>query len=357
MTVQFYIKTLCTPLDAFEIYKIVAKGEDCIFLDSSKRELPYGRYSIIGINPFLSVKYENNRIYEKSCGECFSPQDTHKNIFHYLKEKIQKYQLKNPTALPFVGGAIGYFSYDFGCRQKNITMPPEQIASVPDVYFIFYDNTIIFDHSKGQAYVTGLGILQDAKESADALIFQIKNNEYSENKYTEKNEEFFEKPIHKPFLKSRFSDKDYIKAIEKMQYYINKGDIHLANMTHTFSGVFQNNPLSTYENLRRINPAPFSAYLPLDGFYVLCSSPERFLKVRNKNVETRPIKGTVPRGQTPIEDEINRHILENSEKDKAELAMITKLEENDLRKVCKPDTVKVSDLFKIETFATVFHFR
>ncbi|HQD29812.1 anthranilate synthase component I family protein [Acetivibrio saccincola] len=350
MTIQFHIKTLCTSLDAFQIYKLVAKGEDYIFLDSSKKELPYGGYSIIGINPFLTVKYENNCIYEKTSGEFFSPLGKYKNIFNYLKEKIQKYKLNNPTDLPFVGGAIGYFSYDFGCRLKNIPLPSEQIAAIPEVYFVFYDNAIIIDHKTGQVSVTGLGILQDAKKSVDALVCEIKDN-----RYAEKNQEAFEKSIHTPFFKSCFSKKDYIKAIEKMQNYIHKGDIFLANMTHTFSSIFQNNPQSTYENLRRINPAPFSAYLPLDGFHVLCSSPERFLKVRNGNVETRPIKGTIPRGQTPQEDEINRCILENSEKDKSELAIITKLEKNDLMRVCKPDTVKAKELFKIEAFATVFH--
>ena len=350
MTIQFHIKTLRTSLDAFQIYKLIAKGEDYIFLDSSKKELPYGGYSIIGANPFLTVKYENNCIYEKAGGELFSPLATHKNIFDYLKEKIQKYKLNNPTDLPFIGGAIGYFSYDFGCRLKRITMPSEQVAAIPEVYFVFYDNAIIIDHTTEQVSITGLGVLQDAKKSVDSLMCEIQRS-----KCNEKKQGIFENSTHTPFFKSRFSKKDYIKAIEKMQDYIHKGDIGLANMTHTFSSVFQNNPQSTYENLRRVNPAPFSAYLPLDGFHVLCSSPERFLKVQNGDVETRPIKGTIPRGQTPQEDEINRRILENSEKDKAELAMITELEKNNLKKVCKPDTVTVRELFKIETFATVFH--
>ena len=180
MTIQFHIKTLCTSLDAFQIYKLVAKGEDYIFLDSSKKELPYGGYSIIGINPFLTVKYENNCIYEKTSGEFFSPLGKYKNIFNYLKEKIQKYKLNNPTDLPFVGGAIGYFSYDFGCRLKNIPLPSEQIAAIPEVYFVFYDNAIIIDHKTGQVSVTGLGILQDAKKSVDALVCEIKDNRYAE---------------------------------------------------------------------------------------------------------------------------------------------------------------------------------
>ena len=202
MTIQFHIKTLCTSLDAFQIYKLVAKGEDYIFLDSSKKELPYGGYSIIGINPFLTVKYENNCIYEKTSGEFFSPLGKYKNIFNYLKEKIQKYKLNNPTDLPFVGGAIGYFSYDFGCRLKNIPLPSEQIAAIPEVYFVFYDNAIIIDHKTGQVSVTGLGILQDAKKSVDALVCEIKDN-----RYAEKNQEAFEKSINTQFLNPVFLKK------------------------------------------------------------------------------------------------------------------------------------------------------
>ena len=149
------------------------------------------------------------------------------------------------------------------------------------------------------------------------------------------NKKFSKRQCPNLFLNPLFPKVEYLEAVKELQHYIRKGDIYLANMTHTFSGVFQNNPQDTYENLRKVNPAPFSAFLPLDGFYVLCSSPERFLKVKNGIVETRPIKGTIPRGQTPNEDEINRRTLENSEKDKSELAMIVELEKNDLKKVCK----------------------
>lgn len=368
MAVQFHIKNFSTPSDAFYIYKLVENGKDCIFLDSSKRELPYGGYSIIGVNPFLTVKYENNCVYEKAGGESFSPLGTNINVFDYLKEKIQKYKLNNSTDLPFIGGAIGYFSYDFGCRLKNIKMPAKQIASIPEVYFVFYDNAVIIDHSTKKVSVTGLGILQDSEKSVDTLVTLIKNNKFIknnefnnkcagnvENKYIKNKQEVFEKAVPKPFFKSPFSKVEYLEAVKELQHYIRKGDIYLANMTHTFSGVFQNNPQDTYENLRKVNPAPFSAFLPLDGFYVLCSSPERFLKVKNGIVETRPIKGTIPRGQTPNEDEINRRTLENSEKDKSELAMIVELEKNDLKKVCKEDTVRTVELFKVESFATVFH--
>jgi len=107
--------------------------------------------------------------------------------------------------------------------------------------------------------------------------------------------------------------------------------------------------------LRRINPAAFSVLMKLDGFDIISSSPERFLKIEQGAVETRPIKGTRPRGQTEEEDMLNRLALLNSEKDRAELLMIVDLERNDLSKVCKPHSIKVTQLYKLEEYSTVFH--
>ena len=110
-----------------------------------------------------------------------------------------------------------------------------------------------------------------------------------------------------------------------------------------------------YEKLRSINKAPFSAYMNFEDFQVISSSPERFLSVVEGKVHTRPIKGTRPRGKNPKEDKENKEALINSEKDKSELLMIVDLERNDLSKVCTPHSVKVTELFKIEEYATVFH--
>lgn len=347
---QLYVKTIRTALDAFSLYQRVSKGENHIFLDSSKQDLPYGRYSSMGANPFLTIKYEHDCIYEKRGDAPFLATDTQQTIFEYLNEKMEQYKVENPTKLPFVGGAIGYVSYDLGCRLEHIAMTSEPVAEVPEAYFVFYDNVVTVDHSTEQVSITGLGILEDAKKSVDALICQIEG-EGQRGKLQEAPAETQPPPC----FQSPFSAKEYKEAVETMRNYIREGDIYIANMTHTFSSPFQNDPQKTYETLRTVNPAPFSAYLPLEGFTVLCSSPERFLEVRKDQVETRPIKGTMPRGSTQEEDEENKRILEHSEKDKSELLMIVDLERNDLSKVCQPGTVKVTELFKTEAFATVFH--
>lgn len=347
---QLQIKEITTSLDAYQIYQKISQGEDCIFFDSSKKDLAYGRYSLIGANPFLTIKYENACLYEKRGDGSFVASSTHQDVFDYLNEIIERYRVHNPTKLPFIGGAMGYFSYDFGCRLENVTMTSEQIADVPDAYFVFYDNAIIIDHSTKQVFITGLGILEDSEQSIYDLICQMQDEGSRE-----KTMEISPEVEHTPFFQSPFSAKEYQKSIESMRNYIQEGHIYIANMTHMFTSTFRNNPQKAYETLRKVNPAPFSAYLPLDGFHVLCSSPERFLEVRNGQVQTRPIKGTIPRGKNSKEDELNRKRLADSEKDTSELLMIVDLERNDLSKVCQAGTVKVPELFQIEAYSTVFH--
>ena len=154
---------------------------------------------------------------------------------------------------------------------------------------------------------------------------------------------------------SNFEKESYEKAILSLKEYIRNGDVYIANMTRQIWCYNKEESFSIYEKLRSINKAPFSVFMNFNDFQVISSSPERFLYVKDKMVHTRPIKGTRPRGKNFLEDMENRKALENSEKDKAELLMIVDLERNDLSKVCKPNSVKVTELFKIEEYATVFH--
>jgi para-aminobenzoate synthetase component 1 len=146
-----------------------------------------------------------------------------------------------------------------------------------------------------------------------------------------------------------------MKALDAVHEYILAGDIYQTNLTQRFNADLQISPLELYSELRKINPAPFASYIDFGVGQIVSSSPERFILVQGRNIETRPIKGTMPRGKTAAEDAANRETLVNSEKDKAELLMIVDLERNDLGKIAKTGTVKVPELFKLETYQTVFH--
>ncbi len=156
-------------------------------------------------------------------------------------------------------------------------------------------------------------------------------------------------------LKGGFTHKEYVDAVEKARQYIIAGDIFEVNLSQRFEAELSITPYELYQRLRQINPAPFACYLDFDEVSVVSASPERFLRVQGDWVETRPIKGTRPRGKTPEEDQALAKELLTSAKDRAENIMIVDLERNDLGRLCRFGTVKVTELAILEVFPTVFH--
>lgn len=147
----------------------------------------------------------------------------------------------------------------------------------------------------------------------------------------------------------------YCRLIRSIQEEINQGDVYQVNLSHEINRTFQKDPFVLFKELMRLNPAPFSAYLKSGSFTIISSSPERLLQKKGPLLKTRPIKGTAPRSLSPGEDEASRLNLLNSEKDKAELLMITDLMRNDLGKVSLPGSITVDPLIQLETYANVFH--
>lgn len=334
---NFKIKEIDNKLESHEVYSLFKDERNSIFLDSSKEESEFSLYSFIGVNPFKKFVSKGDKIY-------IDEKLSYGDPFVKLDELIKKYKIDYESNIPFLGGAMGYFSYDIGRVIEKMPESAKDDLSIPDSYFLFYDNVIIFDLRNKKTYVTALGIKEDSEKSIKYIEDKIKRGKIEFNIILDKKSEFI----------SNFSREEYIDAVKQVKDYIKEGHTYIANLTQRFQCQYNSNPFDTYISLRSINKAPFSCYLNLEDFQIISSSPERFLKVYNK-VETRPIKGTRPRGINEIEDKKNREELLNSEKDKSELLMIVDLERNDLSKVCKPFSVKVTELFKLEEYATVFH--
>ena len=166
----------------------------------------------------------------------------------------------------------------------------------------------------------------------------------------------FDQAASKPVnLRSNFTHERYLEAVQKARDYIIAGDIFQVNISQRFEADMPLPPYELYRRLRKINPAPFASYLNFDGVTLVSASPERFLRLSGDRVETRPIKGTRPRGKDPARDEALAQELVNSFKDKAEHVMIVDLERNDIGRVCRFGTVRVSELMALEKYATVFH--
>ncbi|MBM7871271.1 para-aminobenzoate synthetase component 1 [Clostridium pascui] len=336
---NFFIKEINTKLDPFDVFTIFKDTKNAIILDSSKKNNGLGEYSFIGINTFLTFKATGSK-----CS--INDEEFNGDGFTELENLLKRYKIDKNTHLPFSGGCIGYFSYDASRSLEKLPETAKKDIAIPDIYFNFYDNLIIFDHINNKTYISASGIIKNSNESIkeiEALIANGKKIEYFD--LIESDTKFY----------SNFDKSEYIETVGKVREYIRSGDVYIANLTQRFWCYNEKSPYEIYKNLRYINPAPFSAYLNLDDFEIISSSPERFIKIRNGKVETRPIKGTRPRGTNEEEDKKNKKELINSEKDKSELLMIVDLERNDLSKVCKPFSVKVTELFKLEEYSTVFH--
>lgn len=337
------IYLLETSLDAYELLTIFQQEHEVIFLDSSKEHKDWGQYSYIVFNPFKTFRY-------KSGLYILDNQTKKGDPFDMLNKIINEYKVINESRFPFVGGGIGYFSYDLVRDMEKLPELSEEIVDIPTCYFNFYDQVIIYDHQNSQVYVSLLNIFDDGIEK----LAYIQNKIHTAKSTAMSNRENC-KQFMKTTFKSPFTRESYMSTIDRMRQYIKDGHIYIANLTHTFKAEVSKEPMAIYGYLRNINPAPFSAYMQLEGFNILSSSPERFLKIQRGYVETRPIKGTRPRGKNREEDEKNKQALLESEKDKSELLMIVDLERNDLSKVCKPCSVKVEGLFDLEVYATVYH--
>ena len=321
-----------------EVYNVFKDETDTILLDSSKEDKTLSKFSFIGLNPFMTFEAKGNTCLIDDVEVIGEP-------FDVLEKLIEKYKISEEvySHIPLISGAIGYISYDVCRILEELPNSSMEDFNISDIKFIFYNNIIIFDLYNNKQYITSL---KGIDEEIDLIINKIKSTVHIE--------EYKVEETRKNFI-SNFNKSEYKTAITKMKNYIVSGDIYIANMTQRFYTDSAEDSFEIYKKLRSINKAPFSAYMNFNDFQVISSSPERFLEVNNRKVVTRPIKGTRPRGKTKEEDEKNSLELLNSEKDKAELLMVVDLERNDLSKVCKPHSVKVTELFKLETYATVFH--
>jgi len=233
---------------------------------------------------------------------------------------------------------------------------------LPECYLALYDVVLTFDHRDNRGYLASTGFPEEEEERrqrrASTRLHDFKERlrclPSSAPDMSMAAEEAIHSPSNPVVLRSNFTKPDYLNAVETAREYIAAGDIFQVNLSQRFEGDLSMPAYDLYQRLRRINPAPFAAYLSFDEMAVVSASPERFLKVTADKVETRPMKGTRPRGRSPAEDErLARDLLE-SVKDKAENVMIVDLERNDLGRVCRFGSVKVRELWTLEKYATVF---
>ena len=333
------------------IFSLLEKEEWSIFLDSGNPSHHSGRYDILAAEPIATVVSDKNISTVTHYKSEIAKEVTTASAFHTLRATLSSYS-PSPNKkkdLPFNGGALGYLSYDLARHLEKIPSIAQDFEQFPDMAIGIYTWAIVVDHQLKKSYLTGKVVKENPKYSWKQLIETFSKNHQEKTS--------LKKQIFKvdSKIESNFSYSDYQIAFNKIKDYIVAGDCYQINLTQRFSASASGDPWSAYLQLRELNPAPFSAYINTPFGQILSSSPERFLKVKENIVETKPIKGTRPRSSNKKEDQRQSDILRNSPKDQAENVMIVDLLRNDLGRVCEIGSVKVPSLFDVESYTTVHH--
>ena len=351
------IEEIYTRLTAPEVFELFNSQPHSFFLDSGMDPKKLGRYSFIGTDPFLVMRSRGNQVTTIQQGR---EENVQGNPFDILHKLLETHRLDSPLSpIPFWGGAVGYLSYDLCHFIERLPATAIDDLKLPESYFGFYDTIVIFDNLESKTYIASTGFpelnekqrLKRARLSLEEMKSRLNSplphipGTYPEN---------FKKTTE-AVLKSNFTPEGYMEAVNRVREYIAAGDVFQVNISQRFETELTVTPYELYRRLRQLNPAPFASYLNFDGVTIVSASPERFLRADGDWVETRPVKGTRPRGKNPVEDTMLAQELLDSVKDHAENVMIVDLERNDLGRVCQYGTVKVTELAILETFPTVFH--
>jgi len=288
-----------------------------LFLDSSRLSHPLSQWSFLCWNPSEIITVKNNQVFLNSI-----PVQTD-NLFEFLQSFLQIYNRQSDETIPFTGGLAGYFGYDLGFSLNPIE--PKNNSHFPDTVLGVYTNILSTNHHTGESWLIG-----EEPDLSNHRAVQYK-------------------PQHVTWQSDK-SDKEFCTDIQMILDEIEAGEVYQVNLSRNYQADLPSDfhPFSHYKILRETNSAPYSAYLHADDFHLLSCSPERFLTVKDKQVETRPIKGTLP-----ITESVEK--LSQNPKERAENIMVVDLLRNDLSKSCKLNSVQVPKLCDIEEFEGLYH--
>ena len=357
-----------------------------LFLDSATPGTRLGRHSFLMADPAVIVRSKGPRC-ERLDVATGDLRQVSRDALAVVRDLLEPHRASSIAGLPpFQGGAAGYIAYDFGLTLDRLPAPRHDDLALFDTVLGVYDWVLAWDHVTSRAWIISTGVPETGasgrQRAADRLTFVsacLAGSGRMPREHGARSpgsaagalpgsvsrpaEPFAPSvPVERGWwsprldLRSSFTREAYLAAVARVREYIFAGDIFQANLSQRFEVPFVEPAWDVYRRLRARNAAPFAAYMELPDATILSASPERFLRVDGtRHVETRPIKGTSPRGVGPEHDAALGQALTESAKDRAENLMIVDLMRNDLSRVCTPGSVRVSELFALEHYATVHH--
>jgi para-aminobenzoate synthetase component 1 len=346
------------------------------FLDSAATGTRLGRFSFLSADPVYVVRSKGDRT---ECLDLVAGTQSRMDgdALSVLRTLLTPFATESvPELPPFQGGAAGYLAYDWGHQLERLPYPRHDDVDVFDVVLGVYDWVLAWDHDARRAWLISTGLPETSSEARSrrreqraAFVRERLRSSARADGPPARPTAAATRPHAAPSypvddshhsarldLRSSFTHRDYVDAVARVREYILAGDIFQANLSQRFDAPLRESAWDFYRRLRTRNAAPFAAFLDFPDTVVLSASPERFLRVDvDGRVETRPIKGTRPRGLGPEHDAALGQALVESDKDRAENLMIVDLMRNDLSRTCAAGTVRVPELFALERYATVHH--
>lgn len=342
-------------------------GTPILFESASLRPF-LGRYSFLTADPLR--RFQIGRV------------DYGHDPLRGIEEALAQYHVETiPGLPPFQGGAAGLLGFELGGAWEKLPRHGRDEFGLPDLAVGIYDWVLAWDHATGKAWVIAHGLKgsnsderEDAARTRIADVLRLLNGSNIPSGKTVHGDvqsdlslaETQGIPTDFPGVFSDFSREDYLRRVERVIEYIHAGDVFQVNLSQRLLARSEGTAFELYERLRERNPAPFAAYFQwdkegeeelagADSWAIVSASPERFLALCGRDVETRPIKGTRRRSPHPAADLFVKDELRESDKDLAENTMIVDLLRNDLSRVCQPGSIRVPQFCEVETYQTVQH--
>lgn len=361
---------LAEPLSPFEALQRLADLPMAILLESAQKGGDCGRYSWLSADPFATLRARGCELHWQYRGETFTE---FANPWLALRRFLAPFrQWPHPNLPPFPGGLAGVWSYELVQHLERIPRAACDELALPELVVGVYDWVLAWDHATGRCWLVSTGWPEHDPQQRYRRAWQRLEQVQH---WLEKREPVDTSRLHSvqrsgsPIswypqfslsrlagLTSNFSRQGFEAAVRRAIEYVHAGDCFQVNLAQRLLYPARLHPLVLYHRLRQRNPAPFAGYFDAGDYVLISASPELFLQVSpDGSVETRPIKGTRPRGSDPVQDEQLRRELVASGKDRAENIMIVDLLRNDLGRVCRYGTVQVADLCRLESYRTVHH--
>ncbi len=321
------------------------------FLDSVEYHSPRQRYSLLGVDPFLVLREERGKILVTSKGKKNRKLPL-KAFFPYLRTLFKKYRSLPSARHPFfTGGAVGYFSYEAAELFEAVRFRPKRGMNISLFQLGFYRDVLVYDHKKRVYFLVTNVFGRTKREMREAKLRLSVLKRWIKSETTPCYCEKFQLKKFQP----EFSKKNFEAMVLRAKEYIAAGDIYQANLSQRFLFRYRGSEIPVYEALRKINPSPFASLMSFGDLKILSSSPECLIKKKGDLCVTYPIAGTKPRSREEKKNRKKVRELLRSRKEKAEHIMLVDLERNDLGRVCRPSSVRVKELMRVEKYSHVIH--